>query len=353
MDTALLLGPINATFLLHGSAHVGVYIFFVLSGYLMGKGFYSQRYSLARVGIQQFYTNRIKKIVPTYFFVLLVIAALTHTYEGLTLPAFLGEILRHITFTFNGVCGANKGIGHFWTVATEMQFYLLVPLLFAFAGKWSQRCTALTIGVLIIFGALNRAYWIQQASGTGGCMTTWDAMVYTPLWMNLDLFFTGFLLNGLSSLFKKIRLSPLAIIGFGYLVMSYIAFTTHLVISGTSDLSHLVNEAIRQFYSLGLPSVTALYALMLIASCENRNAMNDTAQNKNPLARAAMLMGLYTYAIYLWHPLFLPTLDGIMIAGMPALTFCLRFIFLIGITGAMAAVTYYGLESRIHPPRQR
>ncbi|WP_375506305.1 acyltransferase family protein [uncultured Nostoc sp.] len=54
------------TWILFSHGPAAVWIFFVLSGYLMGKGFYSGRYIANISGIVNFWRNRILRIFPLY-----------------------------------------------------------------------------------------------------------------------------------------------------------------------------------------------------------------------------------------------------------------------------------------------
>ena len=62
----------NFTWLLLGDGIVAVWVFFALSGYLMGKAFYTQRYTATVKGITQFFINRALRIFPLYYFAILV-----------------------------------------------------------------------------------------------------------------------------------------------------------------------------------------------------------------------------------------------------------------------------------------
>ncbi len=52
----------------------GVWMFFTLSGYLMGKGFVTGRHSIDREGLKKFYRNRVLRIFPIYFISMFLVA---------------------------------------------------------------------------------------------------------------------------------------------------------------------------------------------------------------------------------------------------------------------------------------
>jgi peptidoglycan/LPS O-acetylase OafA/YrhL len=53
---------------------VSVWIFFCLSGYLIGKAFYLERYQINLLGILNFWRNRCVRILPLYSFAILILS---------------------------------------------------------------------------------------------------------------------------------------------------------------------------------------------------------------------------------------------------------------------------------------
>jgi peptidoglycan/LPS O-acetylase OafA/YrhL len=125
----------------HGIGHIGVYLFFVLSGYLLTQNLLSGQ------SLQEFYIRRFFRIVPLYFVVLLIVfATQMHGYYS---PRYL-----HVE---NGVAGFIKhmlfiqGDGVFWTIAAEFNFYLMLPL-FVWAGiKFGARWLALGAAIYFLW----------------------------------------------------------------------------------------------------------------------------------------------------------------------------------------------------------
>jgi peptidoglycan/LPS O-acetylase OafA/YrhL len=123
----------------HGIGIIGVYLFFVLSGYLLTRNLLSGQ------GVKEFYIRRFFRIVPLYFVVLLIVFVVQ--LYGYYSPRYLyvegGAVgfLKHMLFI--------KGDGVFWTIAAEFSFYLMLPF-FVWAGakfgaKW------LAVGAVIYF----------------------------------------------------------------------------------------------------------------------------------------------------------------------------------------------------------
>lgn len=122
-----------------GTGQVGVMLFFVLSGFLMGW-LYIDR-SLNRNEITAYAVRRFARVVPLYLFV--VTAAYVSFLFGT--PRFdinNQNILAHIFFI--------HGESVLWTVAVEIQFYFLFPIIW-----WLHSRRLAVIGVMLTILALS------------------------------------------------------------------------------------------------------------------------------------------------------------------------------------------------------
>lgn len=103
----------------HGIGHIGVYLFFVLSGYLLARNLLSGQ------SVREFYVRRFFRVAPLYFLVLSMV--FSAQLSGYYSPRYLyvedgaAGLFRHMLFL--------KGDGVFWTVAAEFSFYLVLPLI--------------------------------------------------------------------------------------------------------------------------------------------------------------------------------------------------------------------------------
>ena len=117
----------------------GVDLFFVLSGFLItGKLVESLG---AEHYFRTFYINRILRIVPLYYIILLLffvlIPFLLPSFVSVSFKELLQEQIYYWTFVVNiydAVHGwpLNVTLIHFWSLACEMQFYLLWPFIIYF-----------------------------------------------------------------------------------------------------------------------------------------------------------------------------------------------------------------------------
>jgi peptidoglycan/LPS O-acetylase OafA/YrhL len=122
--------------------HIGVTIFFVLSGFLIAFRYYNN-FSLTSDWFKQYLKNRVARIYPMYF--LLTIGAFISYYitkDNSILNGFnhpVGLFLMNITFV-RGFFDDLKftGIAQGWSLTVEECFYFSAPLMFFVAKKWGR-----------------------------------------------------------------------------------------------------------------------------------------------------------------------------------------------------------------------
>jgi peptidoglycan/LPS O-acetylase OafA/YrhL len=136
---------------------VGVQLFFVLSGYLITKNLLlsKEKFEFFLDYLNSFYYKRVLRIFPLYyfyifsFFIVLFIHAEYNTIYQLSLP------LLTYTINFYAMCidhASFKGIGHFWSLAVEEQFYLIWPFVVYFVPtRILKYFLLLLIGLIPIF----------------------------------------------------------------------------------------------------------------------------------------------------------------------------------------------------------
>ncbi len=121
-----LFWPISHGFL-------GVQLFFVISGFILGLPFASHFLTNGpAVKVGRFYFRRLTRLEPPYVLALLLIYAAAivmhnvHTRE----PGFMAGLPLRLGYAYLLVRGAPPTLdGVTWTLEIEVQFYLLAPLL--------------------------------------------------------------------------------------------------------------------------------------------------------------------------------------------------------------------------------
>jgi peptidoglycan/LPS O-acetylase OafA/YrhL len=122
--------------------HIGVTIFFVLSGFLIAYRYYNNFY-LTTDWFKQYLKNRIARIYPMYL--LLTVGAFVYYYysgdKGVTgnFPSATGSFLMNITFLrgfFNDL--KFTGIAQGWSLTVEECFYFSAPFIFLVAKNYKK-----------------------------------------------------------------------------------------------------------------------------------------------------------------------------------------------------------------------
>jgi len=122
--------------------HIGVTIFFVLSGFLIAFRYFDN-FSLDKDWFKQYLKNRVARIYPMYFLLTIcafIAAHFTHDKEvtgGSEHP--IGILLMNITF-LRGFFNDYKfsGIAQGWSLTVEECFYFSAPFMFYAAKKWGK-----------------------------------------------------------------------------------------------------------------------------------------------------------------------------------------------------------------------
>lgn len=123
-----------------------VWLFLIISGYLNTKSFFSGRYSLSRHGICAFYRNRVLRIFPLMWFLMLlwILFYLIGLWPN-ALPRF--SFIKELSIAFalpwvpyltnsNPIASMNSPI---WTVIIIIHFCFLIPfLLILINSSWKK-----------------------------------------------------------------------------------------------------------------------------------------------------------------------------------------------------------------------
>jgi peptidoglycan/LPS O-acetylase OafA/YrhL len=117
---------------------LGVWLFFVLSGFLITGILLRSRDQIhnrrwqPRFALRQFYVRRFLRIFPLYYFVLCVAAILSLGDVRDTIGWHLTYLSNYL-FAAQGYFGLTTG--HFWSLSVEEQFYILWPAVVLFTPK--------------------------------------------------------------------------------------------------------------------------------------------------------------------------------------------------------------------------
>ncbi|MCX7512533.1 acyltransferase family protein [Frateuria hangzhouensis] len=181
---------------------IGVDLFFVLSGYLIGFQLLAPLARGEALAWRAFYLRRAFRILPAFLVVLAVYAA----WPALREAPGLAPAWQFLSFTLNLLIDYehDKAFSHAWSLCVEEHFYLVFPWL----GWWLMRrpspAKALAVGLGVVgFGMAVRGYvWLHDMAPVIGQPGPAFGLrfvegIYYPTWARLDGLLAGVALAAL------------------------------------------------------------------------------------------------------------------------------------------------------------
>ena len=148
------------------SGHTGVDLFFLLSGFLLALPLIAAGLGGTPVSVRQYARRRALRILPLYY-----AAVLIGTVMRSTQPSDLLHGLPYLAF-LNGVAGMCSPLNPYsdawWSLSTEVQFYLVLPLLPVLLRTPSRRAAGVTLVALyaLAFAAMVMGwFWMPTVEG--------------------------------------------------------------------------------------------------------------------------------------------------------------------------------------------
>ena len=174
---------------------MGVDLFFVLSGYLIGSQLLKPYRTGERPRLWEFYRRRLYRILPAY----LVVLALYSLVPAWKEQDGMSPLWQFLTFTENLFVdyAKNEAFSHVWSLCVEEHFYLLLPILVLWLSRkpalWK---TASLIAFFIAVGIGIRAYVLfhvlRPLSLTAdGFAITYIERIYYPTYTHFDGLLAG------------------------------------------------------------------------------------------------------------------------------------------------------------------
>jgi peptidoglycan/LPS O-acetylase OafA/YrhL len=279
--------------------HLGVEIFFALSGFLLTVR-YLEDVEQRRLRLTDYFVRRVARILPLYFTVLLLVFLMGIYEVPVPLSNWTLTQAFFVDLNFTGISTA-------WSLTNEESFYALLPLILL-SIVWLHRRTThagwrhlLTYGCLLIWGgaalalgALLVTLLAPHQAVTFGLMGTLEHMLNFTIFGNLFCFLTGIatalVFKRHSQAFtdasaKSWRGLPLSLGSIGIILWSIV---------------QLNNTPFESLSAYPYAVTTSIGAALLILSL---------TVARNPLARLMdwsplVYLGKVSYAFYLIH--FLP-----------------------------------------------
>src|SRR3989344_3324162 len=143
---------------------LGVKFFFIVSGYIITRLMLAEEEKRGRLRVGDFYVRRIFRILPPYLLYLLGIFAFSASGW---IAVSNADVLTAGAFLCNTALPCGWFVVHTWTLAIEMQFYLLWPVIFiALPARYRAPFLTALLALLFTlsaFGVLVERGWIDNA----------------------------------------------------------------------------------------------------------------------------------------------------------------------------------------------
>ncbi len=302
----------------------GVDLFFVLSGFLITTLLIREKIKHGKISLRNFWARRFLRLMPAYYGLLLAMlgAYLIFKPNDPDTARLVEGFPIYALYLSNWWHPDANNLGITWSLATEEQFYLIWPLIEAFAapivatGFW---IVALVINQLINFGLLDPA--IEAAFGTAEDKEILDA-TFTPILLGV----------GLAHCLSKKRSFDIAnkIAGFRHAPIIFAGLLFVLMNIPASDISGMFRLTMHVLMTLWIASIILAPSSTMTRGLEWR-----------PVA----FIGAISYGMYLYH-MWCVHIAGAITAklGLPQLWF--HFPIALGGTIVVSAASFYFYEKR-------
>jgi peptidoglycan/LPS O-acetylase OafA/YrhL len=263
--------------------HVGVDVFFVISGYLI-TGIISREMAEGRFSFRRFYERRARRIFPALFAMLAVTLAaclfimLPTDFIG-TVRAGLGTLLfaSNVVFWqmdtgyFEETDSRTNPLLHTWSLAVEEQFYLLFPLFLLACMAWARRRATLVLAACAVLSFAVAALLVRSNASA--------AFYLSP--------------------FRAWELLAGALLAMGALPPVRSALLRELLVGG--GLCAILAACVAYGENTRFPGTAALLPVLGAAAIIHGGSGGSTLAGRFLASGPMVYMGLISYSLYLWH----------------------------------------------------
>ncbi|WP_127169484.1 acyltransferase [Xanthomonas sp. BRIP62415] len=269
---------------------MGVDLFFVLSGFLIGTQVLRPLARGQRLDFRDFYLRRAFRILPAFLVVLAIYLAWPQFREA---PG-LAPWWMFVSFTMNLLVdyGRDAAFSHAWSLCVEEHFYLVFPLLATLLMRRPSAARFVVLCVLVVVAgiALRAGIWWHNTaldSAGAGLQRNWFIEdLYYPTWNRLDGLLAGVVLAVLKvfrpTLWQRLQQHGNAILCAGVAILALAMWLFR-------ERTGLVGNAV------GWPVLSLGLALLVLAGAARSGVLGGLR-----VPGAAWLAAI-SYSLYLTH----------------------------------------------------
>jgi len=265
-----------------GGGTLGVYIFFVISGFLITTLLLKEKIKTGTISLRNFYIRRSLRILPVAYLYLFTLFVL-HAFFGLAVRPM--EYVGALLFLVNlGYFHTGVYTGHFWSLSVEEQFYIVFPSIL----KKNYRVYINFLFILLGLIVLVRIIDFRELSKIHPAYHLFSVLnVFKELIYHLDGIIIGSLLA--ICLFKNIF--PLQFVYKHKILLHIILIPVIIVVFNDLLFSSVFNSLIS----------SVLIAVLLASNLKPSRDFIFKILNFSILKR----IGVLSYSTYIWQQLIL------------------------------------------------
>ena len=301
---------------------MGVYIFFVLSGFLITTQLIKEKLTTGTISVKRFYIRRILRIIPLAYLFLFVLIIISVCYGSMSSDS---DFLISFLFIKNLPVKNHPFTAHLWTLSVEEQFYVILPLLIYLSLK-KYFTIALLLAVLIPFISILSYHHIGFYCSNHIYLLVVKIIQYS-FWKAPTIILIGSVFAILA--FKGVNFH----LPSKYYFLSFFLLLAAILISTKNFIFY--SKYISEFLS------AIIIAYVILLNIYSNNFLTKVLSN--PIL---IKIGILSYSLYMWQELFLGRFFWIpwlkFLNTMPLLVIIfIKFILLIPI----AFISYRFIES--------
>ncbi len=273
---------------------VGVDLFFVLSGYLIGNQLFKGIAQQQTLSFRRFYWRRALRTWPVFWLVLALYFLLPQLLGGNPPP----PLWRFLTFTQNYQLMPGTAFSHAWSLCIEEQFYLVLPIVVWFClkvGRSTKVHHAFGLMLVLIAAACVYRYqmWLLYGSESAGQTRYFNAFIYYSSFARMDELLPGLAL----ALFKNAYPGRWQRLANHQQRLQCIAFAAvAIMLYILLNYSYIKGQGYGFFTTVFGYSLLAMAFALLLASALQPHSL--LARFRVP---GAATLALWSYSLYLVH----------------------------------------------------